>query len=71
MQELNFEKSMEKLENIAEELEKDDLGLDESVKLFEEGMELSKKCNEMLQIAEKKITVIIDEQEKNFIPSED
>lgn len=71
MQELNFEKSMEKLENIAEELEKDDLGLDESVKLFEEGMELSKKCNEMLQMAEKKITVIIDEQEKNFIPSED
>lgn len=71
MQELNFEKSMEKLENIAEELEKDDLGLDESVKLFEEGMKLSKKCNEMLQMAEKKITVIIDEQEKNFIPSED
>ncbi len=71
MENLDFEKSMEKLEKIAEELEKDDLGLDTSVKLFEEGMELSKKCNEMLQNAEKKITVIIDEQEKNFIPSEE
>ncbi len=71
MEEINFEKSMEKLEKIAEELERDDLSLDDSVKLFEEGMELSKKCNESLQKAEKKITVIIDEQEKNFIPSEE
>ena len=71
MENLDFEKSMEKLEKIAEKLERDDLGLDDSVKLFEEGMELSKKCNEILQKAEKKITVIIDEQEKDFKPSEE
>lgn len=71
MENLDFEKLMEKLEKIAEELERDDLGLDDSVKLFEEGMEISRKCNEILQKAEKKITVIIDGQEKDFKPSED
>lgn len=71
MEETNFEESMKKLEDIADKLEKDDLGLDESVKLFEEGMEISKKCNEILEKAEKKITIIIDGQEKKFIPTED
>ena len=41
---INFEDSMKKLEDIARELERDDLTLDESVKKFEEGMALSKAC---------------------------
>lgn len=64
--ELSFEQAMTNLEKIAEELEKDDLDLDTSVKKFEEGMELSKKCNEILQKAEKKITILIDGEEKDF-----
>lgn len=55
----NFEESMKNLENIVEELEKGDLNLEDSIKKFEEGMELSKKCNEILENAEKKITVLI------------
>ena len=47
----------------------DDLDLDTSVKKFEEGMELSKKCNEILQKAEKKITILIDGEEKDFTAS--
>ena len=43
--EINFEDTMKKLENIANELEKGDLDLDTSVSKFEEGMKLSKKCN--------------------------
>lgn len=65
-EELSFEQAMTNLEKIAEELEKDDLDLDTSVKKFEEGMELSKKCNEILQKAEKKITILIDGEEKEF-----
>ena len=65
-EDINFEDAMEKLEKIAEELESEDLSLDASVKKFEEGMELSKKCNEMLQNAEKKITVLINGEEQNF-----
>ena len=52
--------------DIARELERDDLTLDESVKKFEEGMALSKACKEMLDEAEKKITILIDNQEKKF-----
>ena len=51
--EINFEDTMKKLENIANELEKGDLDLDTSVSKFEEGMKLSKKCNEILENAEK------------------
>ena len=53
--EIKFEEGMEKLEQIANELEKGDLDLDESVKKFEEGMKISKQCSDMLQEAKKKI----------------
>ena len=68
---ISFEKAMTDLEKIADELEKDDLDLDTSVKKFEEGMELSKKCNEMLKNAEKKITILIDGEEKDFVAKDD
>lgn len=70
MEELTFEEAMKKLEEIANNLEKDDLTLDESVKKFQEGMELSKKCKETLDKAEKKITILIDGEEKDFNPGD-
>lgn len=66
MGEINFEKSMENLEKIAKELESDNLSLDESINKFEEGMKLSKNCKEILDNAEKKITILIDDNEKDF-----
>ena len=51
---ISFESAMEELELIAKSLEKGDLNLDESVKQFEKGIKLSKKCNEILESAEKK-----------------
>ena len=60
MKENSFEKNMEELENIVKELEEGKLDLDESVKKFEDGMKISKKCNEMLENAEKKITMVLD-----------
>ena len=64
--ELNFEESIKQLEEIALELEKNDLNLDKAVKKFEEGMKLSKKCNDMLENAEKKITILINDGNDNF-----
>ena len=72
---LNFEESMQKLETIANELEKGNLSLEESVNKFEEGMKLSKKCNDFLESAEKKITILInngnDMAEEDFIPKDE
>ena len=66
----NFEESMKKLESIVTELETSNLSLDESVSKFEEGMKLSKQCNKMLEEAEKKITILLENdgelKEENF-----
>lgn len=64
MSELNFEESMKKLEDIAEELESGNLDLEESLDKFEEGMKLSKKCNEIIENAEKKITILLEKDGK-------
>ena len=70
MEENNFEKSMENLENIVTELEKGELNLDESVKKFEEVMKIAKQCNNILENAEKKITILLENngnlEEKSF-----
>ena len=57
---LNFETAMKQLEEIANQLEKNDLDLDKAVEKFEEGMKLSKKCSEILENAEKKIATAQD-----------
>lgn len=73
--ELNFEEAMEKLEKISTELEDGKLTLDESVEKFEEGMKLSKTCNDILEKAEKKITMLVrdgeDLKEVDFVANED
>lgn len=73
MKEENFEELIEKLENITSKLEKDNLNLDESIELFEEGMKISKKCNEKLENAEKKISILLKEgneiKEEDFDPN--
>ena len=66
----NFEKNMSDLENIVTELEKGELNLEESVKKFEQGINISKKCNDILEKAEKKITILLRQEdeikEENF-----
>lgn len=73
---ISFEENMKKLEEIATELEKGDLDLDTSVSKFEEGMKISKQCSEMLEKAEKKITMLIKNDagelaEENFVQNEE
>lgn len=59
-----FEEMMQELEQISQDLEKGDLSLDESMKKFEEGIALSKKCSEILETAEKKIKILIQDEDK-------
>lgn len=70
---MKFEEAMQQLEKITSELERGDLDLDTSLTKFEEGMKLSKKCNEILQNAEKKISILIEKNgeiiEENFSPN--
>ena len=66
VQEPNFEETMQNLEQIVKELEKGDLNLDDSIKKFEQGIELSKKANKFLEDAEEKITLLIDKGDGNL-----
>lgn len=66
-----FEKSIKELEKIVETLEKGDKSLDESIALFEEGIKLSKECNDMLDKAEKKVSVLINGEKQDFAISEE
>lgn len=61
---MNFEENIEQLEKVVQELEDGNLNLEDSIKKFEEGMNLSKKCNEILEEAEKKITILIKKDDK-------
>ena len=71
----SFEELLNKLETITSKLEKeDDISLEESMKLFEEGIDISNKCNKQIEEAEKKISILIKENDKikeeNFIQNE-
>jgi len=54
-----FEDDLKKLESVVEKLERGDLTLDQSVKLFEDGMKLSNACKEELDKAEGRIQVLV------------
>jgi exodeoxyribonuclease VII small subunit len=59
---VSFEEAMAELEKIVEFLEKGDLSLDESIELFQRGVELSKLCGNRLDEVEKKISVLIEDE---------
>jgi exodeoxyribonuclease VII small subunit len=53
-----FEDALNKLEKIVSKLEEGDIPLEESLKLFEEGIRLSRFCNQKLDEAEKKVEIL-------------
>lgn len=57
--ELTFEKGLERLEEIVQELERGDLPLERSLELFEEGMKLSGNCRKQLEEAENKVELLV------------
>ena len=58
---IDFEKSLSKLESIVEVLESENVSLEESVKKFEEGMSLVKSCQKQLKDAELKVNKLLDD----------
>lgn len=60
----SFEEQMTALEGVVERLERGELSLDESVRLFEEGVRLSRACKEQLDAAEGKIEVLAEQGQR-------
>ena len=59
MENLSFEESLEKLEEIVNKLENGDVPLDEAIEEFNKAMQLVKLCNEKLETAEESIAKIV------------
>lgn len=62
----SFEESLKKLESLVDRLEKGDLSLDDSIKLFEEGVGLSAACKKELEAAEGKVQTLIKQRDGSF-----
>lgn len=58
----SFEQSLAQLEEIVRKLEQGECGLDESLKLFEEGAKLADSCNSLLDQAEQKVDILLNAQ---------
>ncbi|MDP3286035.1 MAG: exodeoxyribonuclease VII small subunit [Desulfobacterales bacterium] len=67
MAKVTFEAAMKQLEQIVQELESGNLSLEDSIKKFEEGIKLSKFCSDKLDETEKKITLLLKDQDGNVI----
>lgn len=63
-----FEESLKKLETIVDQLEKGDLALEESLKLFEEGVGLSTACKRELDAAEGKVQQLVKQRDGSMKP---
>ncbi len=59
----SFEDSLKKLEEIVAQMERGDLPLEESVKLFEEGTRLSAECRKQLEEAEGKMEMLVKQRD--------
>jgi exodeoxyribonuclease VII small subunit len=59
----NFEDSLKKLESIVAQLEQGDLPLEDSLKLFEEGVTLSAVCKQELDAAEGKVQMLVKQRD--------
>lgn len=73
--EKTFEDDLKELEEIARNLESGELNLDEAIKEFEKGMKISKECTKKLDLAEKKINILLQDEngeikEEEFISEE-
>ena len=63
MSDINFEKTIKELDEIVAKLEKGDLPLDDMLKYFERGIELSRVCNKLLDDAENKVNILIKKED--------
>ncbi len=73
---MEFEKKISRLEEIVQRMEGGELALEDSLKLFEEGVKLSRECQKNLTEAESKIKILVGQDQdskailEDFIPTE-
>jgi exodeoxyribonuclease VII small subunit len=63
-QDFDFEKSLQELEQLVERMEQGDLSLEESLKDFERGIELTRSCQQALQNAEQRVQILLEKNEQ-------
>ena len=68
---MDFEKKLTRLEEIVQKMEKGELALDDSLKLFEEGVKLSRDCHNQLTKAEAQVKKLVGFDEKGKAITED
>ena len=66
----SFESSLEALEQIVRQLEDGDLPLEKSLELFEQGIRLSRECQERLGQAERRIEILLRDNQGRTVVSE-
>lgn len=71
-----FEEALGRLEEIVQVLENGKVGLEEALSAFEEGIALTKLCNEKLMCAEQKVRLLMQDetgawQEQDFVPKDE
>ncbi len=63
----SFEQSLKRLEEIVDKLEGEELALEDSLKLFEEGVKLAEACGRRLDDAEKKVTLLLKDRQQKLV----
>ena len=61
----DFEKSLEELENLVEQMESGDLSLDDSLKQFKRGVELTRHCQGVLEKAQQTVEKLVDNNDES------
>ena len=64
---LKFEEALHKLEAVVQRLESGELPLEESLRLFEEGVHLTKVCTRRLEEAERRITILLKNERGEIV----
>ena len=64
---LGFEQNLEQLEELVTRMEEGEMNLEDSLKAFEEGVKLTRLCQEKLASAEQKVQSLIDDQGKSVV----
>lgn len=68
---MDFEKKLARLEEIVSQMESGDLSLEDSLKVFEEGVKLSRDCNTQLSQAEQKVKTLLSVDANGVAKTED
>ena len=61
---IDFEKALEELETLVETMEQGEMSLEDSLKYFERGVELTRQCQTALKNAEQKVQILINKSEQ-------